>query len=66
MVLEAAEAHAVWWIAVVEAWITCFCTVEVAVEGSYLDSDFWDQITGQMRREGRWIIGGRVWEEARV
>jgi hypothetical protein len=63
VMLEAAETHAMWWMAVVETWIPRLCTVEVTVECGYFDADFGHQIAGEMCGECRRIIWAWVWEE---
>lgn len=66
MVLEAAKTHTVRCIAVIQAWIASFRTVQVAVEGGYFNADFWHQITGQVRGEGWRIVRTWMWEEVGV
>ena len=64
--LEAAQTHAMWWMAVVEAWIACLCAIEVAVEGGDFDADFGHQVAGEMCRECRRVVWAWMWKEVCV
>jgi hypothetical protein len=64
VVRKSAEAHAMRRVAVVEARISRFCGVEIAVEGLDFDADFGNEVTGEMGGEGRRVVGGGIWEEA--
>lgn len=66
MVLEAAQAHAMGWVAVVQARVAGFDAVEIAVEGGDFYADFGDKVAGEVGGKGRWVVRGRTREEVIV
>lgn len=51
---------------VIEAGVSRFCRVEVAVEGLHFDTDFGDEVAGEMGGEGGRVAGRGIGEEAMV
>lgn len=66
MVREAAEAHAMRPMAIVQTRITGLDAVQTAVEGGRLDADFWNQVARKVGLEIRRVRGARIREKVSV